>query len=120
MDFDFSKLKKQVTKTALKAKEVSGNMVETAKFKLKLSELKTYIDDKYIQIGKLVYNSDEDSDVTDKVQSLCDEITKLKEDAEKVQNLIDELLNKKTCPDCSASIDKDFDFCPKCGSNLNE
>lgn len=120
MNFDFIKLKKHVTKTALKAKEVSGNMVEIAKYKLKLSEIKSDIDDKYIQIGKLVYKGDETSDITEKLEKICDDITELKTIADDIQKSIDENLNRKTCPKCNAKADKECDFCPKCGCELNE
>lgn len=120
MNFDFNKIKKEVTKTALKAKKASANMVETAKYKFKLSEIKSDINEKYMQIGKLVYNSDEDCDITDKLQALCDEITALKNNAEDMQASVDEILNKKACPKCSSYVDKDFEFCPKCGNSIDE
>ena len=119
-NFDFEKVKKSVKKTALKVKEVSGNAVETAKFKLKLSEIKSHIEDKYIEIGKLVYECEDDIDITEKIQKLCDEITELKESADDMQGSIDDLMNKKACPFCSASVDKDYTFCPKCGKAFEE
>ncbi len=120
MNFDFMKIKKEVAKTAIKAKKASANMVETAKYKFKLSEIKSDINEKYMQIGKLVYNSDEASDIADKLQALCDEITSLKTTAEDIQATIDVMFNKKACPSCSSYIDKDFDFCPKCGNEIND
>ncbi len=119
-NFDFDKIKKSVKKTALKAKEVSGNVVETAKYKLKLSEIKSSIEDKYIEIGKLVYNSGENEDITSKLQTICEEINDLKASESDMKEAIDELMNKKACPYCSASVDKDFTFCPKCGKSFDE
>ena len=57
MKFDFEKIKSSITKTMLKTKETSTNMVEVAKAKYKLSEIKSDIDDKYIEIGKIVYKT---------------------------------------------------------------
>ncbi len=119
-NFDFDRIKKGMKKTALKAKEVSGNVLETAKYKLKLSEIKSSIEDKYIEIGKLVYNSGEFEDITSKLQTICDEITELKNSENDMREAIDDLMNKKSCPHCSASVDKDFTFCPKCGKSFDE
>ena len=119
-NFDFEKLKRGVKKTAQKAKEVSGNVVETAKYKLKLSEIKSNIEGKYIEIGKLVYNSGENEDITSKLEALCDEITALKSNENDIKEAVDEIMNKKSCPFCSASVDKDYTFCPKCGKSFEE
>ncbi len=119
-NFDFEKIKRGVKKTAQKAKEVSGNVVETAKYKLKLSEIKSNIEDKYIEIGKLVYNSGENEDITSKLETLCDEISALKASENDIKEAVDEIMNKKSCPFCSASVDKDFTFCPKCGKSFDE
>ncbi len=120
MNFDFMKIKKEVAKTAIKAKKASANMVETAKYKFKLSEIKSDINEKYMQIGKLVYNSDEAEDIADKLQALCDEITSLKNSAQDIQATIDDMFNKKACSNCSTYVDKDFDFCPKCGNEISD
>ena len=119
-NFDFEKIKKGVKKTALKVKEVSGNAVETAKFKIKLAEINSNIENKYAEIGKVVYESDGSSEVAIKVQELCDEITALKTSADDMKEAISDLTNKKACPYCSASVDKNYTFCPECGKAFDE
>lgn len=119
MNIDFEKIKSTITKVAIKAKEKSGNMVEVAKNKYKLAEIKSSINEKYKEIGKLVYESDEE-DVTEKIEKICVEITELKEKAIDMQSVVDDILNKKQCPDCGERIEKSYTFCPKCGSNFEQ
>ena len=73
-----------------------------------------------MEIGKLVYESDDSTDITSKLQMICDEITELKASADDMQDSIDDLMNKKTCPYCSASVDKKHSFCPECGRGFDE
>ena len=96
MNIDFKKIKERITKTALKLKETSGNVVEVAKTKYKLSEIKSNIDDKFIEIGKLIYDSS-DEDITEQIEKICDEITELKAKYEDMQTIVDDFVNKKQC-----------------------
>ena len=86
MNIDFEKIKSTIAKTAIKAKEKSGDMIEVAKSKYKLAEIKSTIKDKYTEIGKLVCESDEE-DVTAKIEEICTEISDLKAKAEDMEKL---------------------------------
>ncbi len=119
MNIDFEKIKKTVTNTALKAKQTSENMVEIAKSKYKLGEIKSDINDKFTQIGKLVYDSS-DEDVTSKIEVICEEISELKSKAEDLENIINDIMNKKPCSACGEKVDKKYTYCPKCGENFDE
>ena len=115
MKFNFNDIKKGFTKAAIKTKETSENVVEIAKLKYKLAELKSDIDENYKKIGKLVYNADEDSDISEEIASICTAITEMSEKRDDMQENLNVLLNKKQCPECGMKLDKDFDFCPTCG-----
>ena len=119
MKFDFEKIKSSITKTMLKTKETSTNMVEVAKAKYKLSEIKSDIDDKYIEIGKIVYRDDDD-DATSRIEEICNEITELKSKADDLQVIVDDIMNKNSCPNCGEKVDKKYTYCPKCGTNFDE
>ena len=119
MNIDFEKIKDTIAKTAIKAKEKSGDMLEVAKSKYKLGEINSTIKDKYTEIGKLVYESD-DEGVTSKIEEICSEIADLKAKAEDMQMIIDDILNKKQCDSCGEKVDKKHAFCPKCGCNFEE
>lgn len=115
MKFDFDVIKKSVTKAAIKTKETSENMVEIAKLKYKLAELKSDVEENYIKIGKLVYNAEENDDISEALKDICAEIEQQTEKISDMQDNLNELLNKKQCPECNTKFDKEFDFCPKCG-----
>lgn len=120
LNFNFNDIKKGFKKAAKKTKETSETVVEIAKLKYKLVEINSDIDDNYMMIGKLVYNAAEDEDITDKLKELCDEITSLTEKRNDMQDNYNELVNKKQCPQCDAKLEKDYEFCPKCGYNFDE
>ena len=115
MNFNFEKIKRKLSKAAVKTKETSGTMVEIAKLKYKITEIKCNIDDNYKAIGKLVYNASDDEDISAGISELREKITSLIEAKNDMQSRCDELVNKKQCPECESRIEKDFDFCPKCG-----
>ena len=53
MKFDFNDIKKGFTKAAKKTKETSETVVEVAKLRYKLTEIKSDIDENYRKIGKI-------------------------------------------------------------------
>lgn len=120
MKINFNKIKRNVSKTTSKARELSGNLLEVAKAKLKLSDINTEIEEKYIKIGKLVYSSDENSNVEDDISKLCDSITELNNQAEEIKLKLDDISGKKICPECGEKTDLDYDYCPKCGTYFNK
>jgi len=120
MKIIIEKVKRKLSKAARKTKETSGVVVEIAKLKYKLAEINSDIDDNYIAIGKLVYNSTDDEDISEKLNNLSEQITSLLEAKNDMQSRYDELINKKQCPKCSAKMEKDFEFCPKCGYKFDE
>ncbi len=115
MNIDFDAIKKNITKTAKKAKRFSENTFETAKLKLKLSDLNSDINDKYTKIGKLVYESDENSGNTEQIEKLCSEIHELNVRIDSINETLSELSDSKMCPECDSNVKKEFEFCPKCG-----
>ncbi len=119
MNIDFDKIKNSIAKTALKAKTTSENMIEIAKSKYKLAEIKSNINDKYMEIGKLVYESD-DEDVTSKIEMVCAQISELKSKEEDLETIVNDIMNKKPCPECGEKVDKNYTYCPKCGVNFTE
>ncbi len=120
MKIDFTKIKKGFTIAAQKTKETSESVLEIAKLKYKLVEINSEIEETFKEIGKLVYNAGEEEDITDQIKKMCDEITSLTEKRDDMQENFNELVNKKQCPKCSMKLDKDFEYCPKCGHNFDE
>ena len=120
MKIDFENIKKGLTRAAKKTKETSETMVEAAKLKYRLVEIKSDIEDNYMMIGKLVYEASDDEDISAKISEISEDITSLIEARDDMQEKLNELINKKQCPQCGAKMEKDFEFCPKCGYNFEK
>lgn len=117
MNIDFDKIKDAVSKAAIKAKEASENVIETAKCKYKIGEIKSAVEKKYKQIGMLVCD-EENTDIEEEIRTLCIEIKELKSQLEDLENIVNDNLNKKQCPQCQFKVSKADVFCPKCGYNF--
>ncbi len=120
MKINMDNIKKSLSKAAKKTKETSETMMEVAKLKYKLIEINSDIDDNYMMIGKLVYEASEEDDINDKVAELGKDITALIEARNDMQEKLNELVNKKQCPECETKLEKDFEFCPKCGYKFED
>ena len=120
MNFDFEKIKKTISVTARKAKKISENTIETTKLKLKLSDLKSDIKEKYTEIGRVVYECAEDDNCTERVDQLCREISALRSEMDDINQTLNDLTNVKNCPECGSDIKKDCLFCPKCGHEFKD
>ena len=96
MDFEtiFNDVKKTVKKAVKKTIKVSSDAIDYSKCKIKISSLNSKIDDNYSKIGEAVYNQSVsyDSQNTELVEKLCEEISNWKEEIE----TLNELLKKET------------------------
>ena len=120
MKINMNNIKKSLTKAAKKTKETSETMVEVAKLKYKLVEINSDIDDNYMMIGKLVYEAGEEDDISEKVAEHKTDIAALLEARSDMQEKLNELVNKKQCPKCDKKMEKEFEFCPKCGHKFED
>ena len=117
MDF-FNKLTQKTSEVYQGAKEKTVKLSEEIKLKNKISDLKSKIDDKYLEIGKAVYASMQKGEDASKeeIAPKCEEITKFNEEIEKVQADILALKNIKKCVKCGVELDSAAEFCSKCGT----
>ena len=116
MDF-FNKLGKTASKTYQATKEKATNLSEELKIKSKISELKDKIEEKYTEIGKIVYNEMKDgNDVSrEKVTSICEDISRKKDEISKFEAQLLAIKKVKKCVECGAELELTDDFCSKCG-----
>lgn len=117
MDF-FSKLGKKASKTYQATKEKATSISEELKFKSKISDLKDKIEDLYTEIGKIVYEEMKDGKDVSKeaVVEKCEEISKAKDDIEKLKIEILAVKKIKKCAECGEELDIRAEFCSKCGT----
>lgn len=101
-----------------KTSEKTAKITREAKLKYKISENKSKAKDLYIEIGKKVYEKhvrEEDIIIKDFMQEECEKLDTISKEIEDARKEILTLNNKIICEKCFAEIDKDSNFCPKCG-----
>lgn len=118
MDF-FDKLGKKASDTYKVTAEKTGKLAKEAKLRMKMNENKSDINDLYKQIGKKIYEKhiiDDIVNIKDEIKEECKKIDELSKENENMLKEILTLKDKKQCPSCFEQIDKDAEYCSKCGT----
>ena len=116
MDF-FDKLGKKASETYQATKEKTVKVTAELKLKGQISDAESKIEELYLELGKKVYTEKTDGNVISEedVQEVCDKISEQKKNIKEAEEEIKKLRNIKTCFNCSAEIEYNAAFCPKCG-----
>lgn len=99
--------------------EKTSKLAKEAKFRMKINENKSDINDIYKEIGRKVYEKhvrEENIDIKTELEEECTKIDVLSAEIETCLKSILELKEKKQCEQCHAEIDLDDQFCSKCGA----
>lgn len=97
----------------------TNDIVDYSKLKFTASGLSNEIRKKYQSLGEEVYACSKiGTDDSKSIELLIQEIDELKEQLQSTNDLINLAKNKITCPVCKAILDKDSQFCNKCGSKI--
>ena len=103
--------------------EKTGKLAREAKFRMKINENKSDINELYKEIGKKVYEKhvrEENIDIKTELEDECTKIDVLSAEIETCLKSILELKDRKQCEKCHAEIDLDAAYCPKCGTKQSE
>ena len=115
----FDNLGKKASKAYDITAEKTGKLAKEAKYRMKINENKSDINDLYKEIGKKVYEKhvrEENIDIKTELEEECTKIDVLSAEIDTCLKSILELRDKKQCPNCHAEIEVDSEFCPKCGA----
>lgn len=115
----FDNLGKKASKAYDVTAEKTGKLAKEAKFRMKINENKSDINDLYKEIGRKVYEKhvrEENIDIKTELEEECTKIDVLSAEIETCLKSILELKDKRQCEKCHAEIDVNNDFCPKCGA----
>ncbi len=118
MEF-FDKLGKKASDTYKVTAEKTGKLAKEAKLRMKMNEDKVEINNLYKEIGKKVYEKHLIDDVINIKEELEEECTKIDVLSQEIENMLKEILtlkDRKQCPNCFEQIDKDDQYCPRCGT----
>lgn len=115
----FDNLGKKASKAYDVTAEKTGKLAKEAKFRMKINENKSDINDLYKEIGRKVYEKhvrEENIDIKTELEEECTKIDVLSAEIETCLKSILELKDKRQCEKCHAEIDLSNEFCPKCGA----
>ncbi len=119
MAFNFDNLKSDAKNLFDKAASKTADAIDYSKTQIDRAQLRTKINEKYTELGKLCYNMHEsDADETGRMKIIISEINKLKEKLDEADKAV-KLNKKKTCKFCLTENEADAVFCIKCGERLN-
>ena len=120
MDF-FDKLSKKASKAYKVTADKTGKIAKETKLKLKISELKSKIEDLYEEIGEIIYQGYKNGEaIEDKITNKCKEIDEINNEINKFEDECMELRDKRICINCKKKIDNNVKFCPNCGTEQIE
>ena len=101
-----------------KTSEATSKITKETKLKMKINENKGKVSDLYEEIGKKVYEKhvrEEERVIKEELAQECAKLDELCKEIEEARKEILTLNQKKVCSKCYAEIDKEAQFCPKCG-----
>lgn len=122
MDF-FDKIGKKASEAYKVTADKTGKLAKEAKLRMKISDLKSQINDIYKEIGETVYQKHTrkgEYDIEKEIEEKCTKIDVLSDEIDSNLKQCLELKDKKQCSSCFAEIEKDVKFCPKCGAKQEE
>ncbi|MGE5327980.1 MAG: zinc ribbon domain-containing protein [Deltaproteobacteria bacterium] len=111
-------LGKTISGAAQTAAKKSGEMVEITKINMSIGSEEDKIEKLQMQIGKKVYeNSVAGTPISaDDFKDACNEITERNNTIKDLKAKILEVKSIKLCTSCGAELEKEVQFCNKCGS----
>lgn len=98
----------------------TGEVVTIEKQKYNISALKSKREKDYADLGRIYFELVKDStDLNDETRNLVDAIIEKNEEIARLNQDIQNIKNKRICPNCNANIDINSAYCNNCGEKLN-
>lgn len=121
MEF-FDKLGKKASEAYKITADKTGKIAKETKMRLKMSELKSQVNDLYEEIGKKIYEKHiaKEEVKKEEIKEICVQIDVLSDEIESLLKQCLDLRDKKQCSKCFTEIDKNVKFCPNCGAKQEE
>ena len=98
----------------------SSEIVEITKLKYSIADIEGEISKLMRAIGEKVYESYKNGTEPDEsINEFCSEISAKYAEIDEKRTKLCEIKKEVICKSCGKSVDKDADFCPKCGQKLD-
>ena len=110
-----------ITKTTARAKSGVSKVSNTVKLYSKKNSIIDAINEMFDTLGKMSYYNaigEGSETAADDIQSVIEEITRLRNELEEIEKEIDEINARKKCDNCHSDLPKDVHYCPNCGTEV--
>ena len=112
-------IKEKAAKTAGAVGEKVESVVDVTKLRYRAAKKKRELDDLFKKLGKVVYEGREElTACAQDVSDLSEEIAAKEGEIAEMEKQIREKEGKDVCPNCGRTVDKEDEFCAKCGTKL--
>lgn len=119
MNINFEKIKETIGTISGKVAKKTSEVYDYTKLSIAASGIKNDIDELYKQIGMAIYTHVDEEDYSgEDISVLCDAISMKKQELAEISDKIAQLKNVTVCSECGASVNKESEFCAKCGAKL--
>ena len=116
----WDQLSEKVTNGANTVSESAKKMAEIVKLNRQIDKLKSEIETKYADIGKMVKRELLDKLDSDEIKIMAQEIDSMQAEMAQMKKAVYDLKGVKTCPECGVKIASEDTFCPSCGLKQEE
>lgn len=116
MDF-FEEINRNFNNTKSKLTNKANTFFATSELESKQRELLKVIEQKYLKLGKTVFDT-EGGDKTSRYSELIESIIQTKNELTDLEKEIESIKSKIRCPVCGNEIAEGSLFCSKCGSRI--
>ncbi len=115
----FENVRDKVSSAAKSAVKASNELIEVTKLNSAINSQKDKMKALMLEIGELAYNTYKDGKPLDAEMSLkCESIAECEKNIEEIKEKILDIKDMKKCSSCSAEVDHDVLYCPRCGNKF--
>lgn len=98
----------------------TGEVVTAEKQKFNIASLKSKREKDYADLGRIYFELvKNETDLDDDTRNLVDAIIEKNEEIIRLNQDVQNLKNKRVCPNCNANIDVNSTYCNNCGKKLD-
>ena len=117
----FDDLKDRASDAAVVASKAMSGVYEATKIRMAIAEKKGVLKTLHKELGEIVYKAYKSGDASS--EAIEDKVAEIDGVAEEIAALNDQQMKikkVKVCTGCGSQVPVDFDFCPKCGKEIEK
>ncbi|HEX3027769.1 MAG TPA: zinc-ribbon domain-containing protein [Clostridia bacterium] len=115
----FENVRDKVSSAAKSAVKASNELIEVTKLNSAINSQKDKMKALMLEIGELAYNTYKDGKpLDDEMSQKCESIAECEKSIEEIKEKILDIKDMKKCDNCSAEVDHDVLYCPRCGNKF--